>query len=71
MKVTESEGEKSLYIWHAKGVGWEAIMDTLNAFAKSLNATNIKFGTARKGWERLAKKYGFSREKVIYSREVV
>ena len=70
VKITVSEGEKSLFIWHANGIGWVGIMDTLESLAKSAGATSIKFGTSRRGWERRAKNYGFTQEKVVYSREV-
>ena len=70
IKMTDSDEEKSLYIWHANGIGWKGIMNTLNDIAKAAGAASIKFGTARKGWERRAKEYGFEQEKIIYSRRV-
>lgn len=70
IKLTDSDEEKSLYIWHANGIGWEGIMDTLDSIAKAAGATSIKFGTSRRGWERRAKNYGFEQEKIVYSRRV-
>ncbi len=70
VKITDSDEERSLYIWHANGVGWSGVMEILDKMANAANATSIKFGTARKGWERRAKEYGFEQEKVIYSRRV-
>ncbi|HCO58901.1 MAG TPA: hypothetical protein DIT58_01810 [Porticoccaceae bacterium] len=71
IKMTESNGEKSLYIWHAEGIGWIGAMEVIEQIAKAAGAVSIKFGTNRRGWERRAAHYGFSPEKVIYSREVL
>jgi hypothetical protein len=70
VKLTDSDEERSLFIWHANGVGWEGVMDTLDNIARSAGATSIKFGTSRRGWERRAKDYGFEQEKIVYSRRV-
>ena len=71
IKMVFSDGERSLHIWHAEGVGWIGAMDTLVEIAKSAGAKAIKFGTSRKGWERRASHYGFEPEKTIYSRRIV
>ena len=67
--IVNHNGEK-LHIWYLEGKGFNAGMEFIDRLASACGARKITFGTSRRGWERLAKKYGFHQEQVIYARPV-
>ena len=52
--------EGGLFVWavYSEGNLDEGVMHLIN-YAKSVNCNHISFQTDRKGWNKVAKKYGF------------
>lgn len=70
-----SEASDHLFIWLAYSMPAQAeiielVNEDIEVLAKSKGFNKIKYGTVRRGWEKLASKYGFKFEEARYVKHV-
>jgi len=69
-------GKDCLFIWIAYSALagdidiFDITLNELEALAKENDLRDIKFGSTRKGWEKVAEKHGFVFEEIRYTKRV-
>jgi hypothetical protein len=71
--INDFDGQR-LHVWLLHSRSDVDVMaefsDELDNIARGINATTITFGTTRRGWAKVAPKYGFSVRETVYSRSL-
>lgn len=74
LRKIDEFGSSRLHIWVLYSLTNKDVMaifsDDLDVIANTAGCTSTSFGTTRKGWEKVAPKYGYSIQEVVYSRPV-